>query len=647
MLLISILIICLAHIIRVYRWELLIETYEKPDGVRLTKSLSLGYFLNYFLPFKVGDFIRVLYAGSKMQNGRGFALASIIVERCLDIISVGLIFACLELGNLGGLSENYTTTGTIYYIFIAIVLLIGVVICYFFRKYIKKIILILCSLFNEKYEEKLLRFFWALIWGFKDIISRLPKLKLFLYTCLMWGLYLSSYGAFSTFMESTGGDNSFQSVFYLLFDQKSLLSSGIFNGMAFSSETVWFAMFMLAPLAIIYLCAILWERFMGESSALNPGINLIPQTNAGERRTFLRMYFAGEKKEYIENYLDINRNILVLKDYSAGSNATTILCTDGEKSFYRKYAFQDASEKLAEQITWMEAHEKTLPVAEISRKEVRSGISYYDMPYYSDAVTLFEYAQSGDKEKVWDVIENLLTVLEKKLYKTKRRKNNEEVENTESIDRIIERYIYEKAIKNLDIILEDKSLSQILKYDKLEINGREYNNISAYLGLLSKDNLRSVFSKDKISDIHGDLTIENIVCMKNELDDGELDFYMIDPNTGNILDSKFIDYAKLLQSLHGKYEYLMAVDEVSVNANQIKFKYFEPETYAYLYDKYKEYLHSKLKKNEIRSIYYHEIINWLRLMPYKLKKGTGIQFYAGMIMVLNDIAKMDFDHEKM
>lgn len=41
----------------------------------------------------------------------------------------------------------------------------------------------------------------------------------------------------------------------------------------------------------------------------------------------------------------------------------------------------------------------------------------------------------------------------------------------------------------------------------------------------------------------------------------------------------------------------------------------------------------------MRSIYFHEIIHWLRLMPYKIEK-TGkraLIFYAGLLMLLKDI----------
>ena len=59
-----------------------------------------------------------------------------------------------------------------------------------------------------------------------------------------------------------------------------------------------------------------------------------------------------------------------LQDYSAGSNATTMLCMDAEKTFYRKYAFGADGDKLAEQLAWLRAQQDRLPLCDISEKNL-------------------------------------------------------------------------------------------------------------------------------------------------------------------------------------------------------------------------------------------------------------------------------------
>ena len=162
---------------------------------------------------------------------------------------------------------------------------------------------------------------------------------------------------------------------------------------------------------------------------------------------------------------------------------------------------------------------------------------------------------------------------------------------------------------------------------------------------LSEEHLSDIFKNDTYSEIHGDLTIENIICTRNA--DGEDDFYIIDPNTGNVHDSSNLDYGKLLQSIHGGYEFLMATKNVSIERNRINFVFTKSEAYTYLYDMLDKYMREHFAKERVKSIYYHEIIHWLRLMPYKIEKNGKrvLLFYAGMLMVMNDVIN-NFEEEK-
>ena len=96
-LVLAISLICIAHIVRTLRWELFVKTYEKPNTKNLLQSLSIGYFINSFIPFKAGDLVRAWISGRKMKNGRGFALATVIVDRYLDILVVGILFAIVTV----------------------------------------------------------------------------------------------------------------------------------------------------------------------------------------------------------------------------------------------------------------------------------------------------------------------------------------------------------------------------------------------------------------------------------------------------------------------------------------------------------------------------------------------------------------------
>ena len=144
------------------------------------------------------------------------------------------------------------------------------------------------------------------------------------------------------------------------------------------------------------------------------------------------------------------------------------------------------------------------------------------------------------------------------------------------------------------------------------------------------------------------MTIENIICYyisesettrKSSNNDFKNEYYLIDPNGDNIHDSPLLDYSKILQSLHGNYELLTLIENIDINKNIIHFYMPSTEKYNNLYLKYVDYLKQNFTNQEIISIYFHEIVHWLRLLPYKIKKNDkkSVIFYIGLLSILKDI----------
>lgn len=635
MLIIAIALVCLAHFIRTLRWELFVKTYEKPNTKNLLQSLSIGYFINSFIPFKAGDLVRAWISGRKMKNGRGFALATVIVDRYLDILVVGILFAIFSAFNLDSADSVW------FYMFLAVGVLAVTLLVYILRGYVKKILKNIAGIFNARIEIRLLRFFWSLIWSFKDIFKKISKTQLLLETLGMWILYLTSYYCFAAFLSHQGSNMNWLDVFYMLFTKNSIhvgslgaitVTQGMLN-----TQMIWTGIYLFAPIVILFVISLcLKSKNDGSVDSEESYLNLIPQLDEDERRNFLETYFSNERREYIESYLKINQNILIIRDYSAGSNATTMLCMNNGKNFFRKYAFGADGDKLYQQIEWLQRFKDIIPLPDIMQYQKQDNFCYYDMPYDSQAVGLFDYAHSMPKENAWKFIKKATECLENSLYKVNQRPADKAT---------IDEYIKSKVNKNLDKIMNAKYLKRLMEYDDIIINGRSFHNLPYYLPYLSEEHLSDIFKNDTYSEIHGDLTIENIICTRNA--DGEDDFYIIDPNTGNVHDSSNLDYGKLLQSIHGGYEFLMATKNVSIERNRINFVFTKSEAYTYLYDMLDKYMREHFAKERVKSIYYHEIIHWLRLMPYKIEKNGKrvLLFYAGMLMVMNDVIN-NFEEEK-
>lgn len=627
----SIALVCVAHIFRVYRWELFIDVYEKPDRTNLIRAMSVGYLLNCVLPLKLGELARAWISGKKMRNGKSLGFSTVIVERYLDIVFVGAIFILLSVAGIGGAETERTAK---MYVLSAVVLLgVGVMI-YVARSAAKQAVRIAASIFNDRIQTAILVFVWALIWNYKDIFQKISKRKMLLLSMAMWSGYLASYCLFAAFLRSIGIGATWDGVFSMLFSQNGISGSAgilILGNGACSGYQGYLLIYLISPLLI--LLGMTWSPLGKEKIEKTEEnyLRLLPQMDSKERLSFLERYFSDSDREYLHNYLKINQNISIIRDYSAGSNATTMLCMDTGSTFFRKYAFGADGDKLYQQVCWIQDNQNKLPLPEILRYEKTDVYCYYDMPFNGTSLGLFEYSHCMPVRQAWNVIQTVLSSLETSIYQTNVRKADE---NT------IRRYVDQKVKKNLSKIKSAKVFRDILQYETVFINGVEYRNLSGYENDLSEGNLIKIFQNDLYAVIHGDLTIENIICTRDQR--GQDDFYIIDPNTGNIHESPNLDYAKLLQSIHGGYEFLMSTKDVQVMGNQISFPFTRSSAYIELHNLLKAHMQSQLGTERTRSIYYHEIVHWLRLMPYKIEKNgeRALLFYAGMLMVMNDVTKM-------
>ena len=631
----AIITLLLAHLIKILRWRLFIEIYEEPKNRNLIQALSFGYLINLFFPFRVvGDFFRAIYSGRKMKNSYSLSLSTVVVDRILDIITVGILFYIFYIFSI---YNKQIEKSFKFYILFSILIVTIITLFYLLKRYIKIISLRFASLFNINIELNILKFMWALIWNFKDIFLKIKKIKIIMITILMWFLYTSSYYLFSLFLLSEGYNFKLVDVFFLLFS-KDIFGTGLL--LIEKQVSIFFYIYMITPIIIMLLISKFFKMKIYSKKIHREAedyFNLFPNQDNKEKLEFLRKYFLDKDKLYIDNYLKINQKITIIRDFSAGSNATTMLCMKKDEIFYRKYAFEDI-EKLYEQVEWIiENEQRNLPLPKIIRKEKTRSYCYYDMLYKPSSVPLFEYIHSMPFEETWEMIENILIKLEKILYT-----NNIRKADAESINK----YIDSKVIDNLKKINDSKILKKIFKYDEVVVNGKHYKNLFYYLEYLSKDYLFNIFKDDIYSDLHGDLTIENIICNLNTVEEKEK-FYIIDPNLGNINDSANLDYAKILQSIHGGYEFMMRTYDVSIEENKINFLFTKSHAYFYLYKKLNEYMNLKFSKEKIRSIYFHEIVHWLRLIPYKLKKDgkRALIFYSGLLMVLNDVIEKYGDRD--
>ena len=640
-LLASVALLLLGHLFRLLRWEQFIRIYERPARGNLLRGMAGGYAINFLLPFHVGDVFRALFCGRRMKSGTGFALATVIMDRFLDVWVVALCFGVFRVLDGGNAVVAQAALG---YLLFALALAAGLVLVVALRDPLKKICLAVCGIFNENLKLDGMVFCWSLINTFKDL-RRVRIFRLLLNTALMWAAYLSSYALLAGVLTRCGGQLGMVEVFTMLFGSNTVdLTSFSLTGqlhaispLAQLAMLVWF----LLPLAVLFGVTLLPAKLRGAMNRVaNPDaagenyLNLLPQVDPRDRSAFLTQYFGLKNKDYIGKFLQMNQDVTILEDYSAGSNATTMLCMDKTSTFYRKYAFGADGDKLAEQLVWLQKQEKNLPLCEILRCGIEAGCCWYDMAYSAKAVSMFRFIHSNPVERSGAILRSVLDTLDKALYTPTAQT---------PAPAAIEEYLAKKVDANLVKLRETRILKELMGYDRLWINGVPCKNLGALGHLFDHKRLAALFRGDPVAAIHGDLTIENIICRTDDEQAAD-SWYLIDPNTGNVHESPFLDYAKLLQSLHGGYEFMMMTPRVTVQENRIDFTFTRSAAYDALFGAVRAYLDERFTPAQVESIFLHELIHWLRLMPYKLAKDKkrAPMFYAGLLLVANDIDRWYF-----
>ena len=613
------------HLMKVYRWWLFIELYEKPSVSVLLKSLSIAHAINFIIPFHVGDIFRIWYSGKRMVNGVKFSLATIIVEHYIDLIVLALL--CVVLYVIG---HNTMGMMVLLMTIAATVVLLTVVTMRWDNK-TKRAIVSFAEIFNSRIELRILGLTWTFVAIFKKLISSISKARVVVSTGLMWVLYMMSYWCFAESLQSKGFYIRLRDVVDIFFNQSSIINPHLYDyGGSLTVLTIYVSIYVLLPLLTIFIASYLYDK--NKNAAISSGSNgnsVIPHVNSRDALSFLETFFKGNiGGAYLKGFLEVNKDVSILEDYSAGSNAVTLLCTDGTTTFYRKFAIGTDGEKLYDQIRWLQEHHQVIALPHIIKVKREDNYCFYDMEYKVNTQNFFTYIHTHNVEQSWTILKETLEVMRSRLY---------QFDDHADLS-TINKYVEQKAVKNLNCIKNSPILTDMLKYQDVYVNGVRYANLRSFERFFNINHLSEVFYESPICDIHGDLTIENIICDEDS-------YYLIDPNTGNILECPYLDLGKLFQSLHGGYEFLMRVRDVSVSENRINFTYMRSSAYDALYQCLRKYILDTYNEQVLCQVYYHELIHWLRLMPYKLNHlgERSLIFYAGMLMVLNNIFSFNKD----
>lgn len=91
--LLFILSLLVQYVIRAWRWRLLLSPYKQRVAFRSVLNFTLiGFMISFTLPGRLGEVLRPVLLAQKERIRKSQAIATVVNERLLDLLSVGLIF---------------------------------------------------------------------------------------------------------------------------------------------------------------------------------------------------------------------------------------------------------------------------------------------------------------------------------------------------------------------------------------------------------------------------------------------------------------------------------------------------------------------------------------------------------------------------
>ena len=195
----------IAHIIRAIRWKVILHTI-KPDASlkNLFGALMIGYGVNCVTP-KLGELTRAVFLGKWENLSRSSMLGTVVVERVIDVISLGLAVLVSAFLWRESLYQILPWLGTTLYF--GGLMMLGIIIMIYltirFKEKFYGVIIKLFSKISEKWANKLGYIFEMLTEGFASLKGTKNYLFTIFLTIILLLVYaLSSYiGFFTLYMN--------------------------------------------------------------------------------------------------------------------------------------------------------------------------------------------------------------------------------------------------------------------------------------------------------------------------------------------------------------------------------------------------------------------------------------------------------------
>nr|WP_255652702.1 MULTISPECIES: lysylphosphatidylglycerol synthase transmembrane domain-containing protein [unclassified Myxococcus] len=640
----------IAHSLRTKNAQRLLRVVRPTTWRILFSGLSVGYLFTALLPFRLGELVRAHLIGTRMRISRAVVLFTILFERAVDGLLLGL---CA----LGVVLATWSRAPDAAALMLRLAVGVGAVslaaaaltwLLYTQNRRMLSALGRLTALLNDRLRDRSRFVLWSLIYG-THVIFRSARLGRFVLTAMsMWLLYLTSMavlvwaylptrdllgtlGASVAAYLSVGVPSGpgFLGTFHYYYSTiaRGLLGlTGVPLGLSLVSWAV-----LIGPFSLVGLYFLLERRRERSATAAEPALE--PLKNKLHRDSdisrefshFLDEYFSGQALSHVLSTGELHGDFRMVRTFKGGSNASTLLVWVEQALSVRKVTLPQHAEKLKVQHDWLQSR-RHLPHLPRILRELRDERSYaFDLEYREQYVPFFQFIHSEEVARSKQVLDQVLDFVGTHIYAPVEPRDEPAV---------LERYLREKVEDKVrDAAALSPVLAELLVHDTLTINGQRYENILPALARLrANPQALAELSRMRDTPIHGDLTVDNLIVRREDAD-----FLVLDPNNENAISDPVVDLGKLCQSLHSGYEFLCQLSRARVIGAVVEYEEATSSRYAELYAHLQHRFETTLPPEVRRTILFHEAVHYCRMLTYRARINPDSlpAFFATAVRLFN------------